>query len=323
MKQTLEKNQFITSHPRTGSQMARLIAEVTKILNEEMNEGKGKLRPAIPLIKGKKPFFEWPVVFLPKEGEAIFIGDTHGDSLAVLSVLRQEQFTEKVASGRKIYLVMLGDYADRGKEDVKNLEIILELKKQFPQAVYLLRGNHEEAAVGQFYGFLVSCITRFGYEKGQNIFQQFNDLFEKFPSVLVTANGIVAVHGGLPISEVSSLTELKNEEDLTEIRWNDPTEEIDHFVFNYRRGAEYLFGRGIFDKFMDSIGGRVLIRSHEYVTNGYKFMFAQKLLSIFSNGGTSKESGYRDFILYPKYAKVDLGKSIARWDMRHLQDVRY
>ena len=103
----------------------------------------------------------------------------------------------------------------------------------------------------------------------------------------------------------------------------DPIEEIDHFVFNYKRGGHYLFGRKVFSGFMGGIGGRVMVRSHEYFSAGYKFIFNHKILSIFSNGGTSPYSGYRDFILRPKYAKVYLAKPLSRWTAKQVFDIKY
>ncbi|MDD5039911.1 MAG: metallophosphoesterase [Patescibacteria group bacterium] len=300
-----------------------LIANADQLIRQEQRRGKNKLRGTIAGIKSRDPFANYPVIFLPKRGEAIFIGDTHGDPDSTISVLEQERCAARIRSGEPLYIVFLGDYADRGKEDVRNLEIVLNLKCAFPSNVYLLRGNHEETNVGQSFGLLGSCIKRFGYDNGQYVFQRFNDLFERFSHVVVTANGIIGLHGGIPVDSFHSLLDLRNEEILTEVRWNDPSEEIDDYVYNYKRGTGYLFGKQAFRSFMKSIRASVLIRSHEYVTAGYKFMFNNAFLTIFSNGGSSSQSGYRDFILYPKYVKVDLSKPIKRWDMKHVYDIRY
>lgn len=308
---------------RNWKELSHLIFEVESIIKKQQQAGKGKLGDTISKIKSAKPFCDWPVVFLPNKGEAIFIGDTHGDSISTLAIIKQENFVNKVKAGKDVYLIFLGDYADRGKRDVRNIEIILNLKKKYPDHVFLLRGNHEELSVGQYYGFLASCIKRFDYEKGQNVFQRFNDLFEHLPVMVVLANGVVAVHGGVPVSEINSLTDLTHDEDIAEIRWNDPTEEIDNFIFNYKRGCYYLFGKKVFNNFMKAIGGRVLVRSHEYFSAGYKFLFNHKILSIFSNGGTSPESGYRDIILKPKYVKVHLARPLNRWTAQQVFDIKY
>jgi hypothetical protein len=303
--------------------LSRLIDEVTQLLITEQKSGRGKIGATITSTHSAGPFTDWPLVYLPSRGEAIFIGDTHGDSLAVSSIVQAEGFVERVTSGESLYLVMLGDVADRGKADIKNIELLLSLKKHHPENVFLLRGNHEEMQLNQYFGLLGSCLKSFDYDRGQEIFEQLNGLFERWPGMVVTGNGIVAVHGGLPILSMNSLKELADDEIVEEMRWNDPTEEINSFVFNYRRGSHYLFGRQVFDDFMQAAGAHVLIRSHEYVSAGYKFLFDKKLVTIFSNGGTSDESGYQDFILSPKYVKVSLAKPIDHWSRLHVVDIPY
>ncbi|MFH1207509.1 MAG: metallophosphoesterase family protein [Patescibacteria group bacterium] len=306
-----------------ASTLSRLIDAVTRKMIAEQKAGQGKLGATVRDIHASGPFTDWPIVFLPSQGEAIFVGDTHGDSLAVSSVVRAEGFVERVTAGEPLFLVVLGDVSDRGKGDIKNISLLLSLKKQHPNNVFLLRGNHEEMQMNQYFGLLGSCLKFFDYDRGQEIFEQLNGLFERWPSLAVTGNGIVAVHGGLPVVAVNSLRELNDDEASEEMRWNDPSEDIDNFVFNYQRGSHYLFGRQVFDQFMEAIGGSVLVRSHEYVSAGYKFLFGNKLVTIFSNGGTSEESGYQDFILAPKYVKVSLAKPIDRWTKQHIIDIPY
>jgi len=307
----------------TRSEFFQLIVSVDRLMVKEQKEGKGKLKDTISKIKAKSIFCDFPVYFLPAKGEAIFIGDTHGDSAATTAIVKGEHFLERIEAGEKVYMIFLGDYADRGKKDIRNLELILSLKKEYPDNVFLLRGNHEEVDMGQYYGLLGSCIRRFGYERGQNIFQRVNDLFDHMPHVAITKNGLVALHGGVPVTKVESLKDLNYEGVLSEIRWNDPTQETTEAIFNYKRGGHYLFGKKKFDDFMKVIGGKVLIRGHEYFANGYNIMFDGKLLSIFSNGGTSPESGYKEFIISPRYAKVNLAKPITRLTKNHVFNLKY
>ncbi|MBU0597612.1 serine/threonine protein phosphatase [Patescibacteria group bacterium] len=300
-----------------------LIQTVERILKHERKLAKGKMQNTIPKIKSNKEFCHFPFVYLPYQGTAIFLGDIHGDSMSIYRVLAQEKFLQKVEKGEKVYLILLGDYADRGQEDIRTLSLVLSLKWYYRKNIFLLRGNHEEFNMGQYYGLLGSCIKEFGYDKGQLVFSRLVRLYERLPGIAITASGIVAVHGGVPVHNLHSLRDLNDEEELTEMRWNDPGEEIDSSVFNYKRGCYYLFGKNIFNRFMKTIGGKVLIRSHEYTAAGYKLMFDKRLLTIFSNGGKSPESGYKDFILEPRYVKVDLSKEINQWTLRHLRKIKY
>lgn len=308
---------------RSAKEFGELIGAVEHLMKKEERVGSRKLKSRINLINSDKMFVDFPVVYLPPKGEVIFIGDTHGDSLATQAIIKQEKVIEKIEQGKDIYIVWLGDYADRGIGDIKNLEIILSLAQHYFHHVILLRGNHEESSVGQYYGLMGSCVRQFGFDDGQQVFKELNDFYDKLPSSVVTANGIVAVHGGVPATPINSLKDLKDEENATELRWNDPTEEIDHYVHNYKRGTYFLFGKIVFDAFMSVIGGNVLVRSHEYVSKGYKLLFGDRLLTVFSNGATSGESGYRDFILSPKYAKANLNKPISHWSPENIIDVPY
>lgn len=308
---------------KTWGQLARFISKIENIIKSENKEGQGKLKEKIRDINSESVFFEYPVVYIPPNGELILIGDTHGDSESVIAILKKTDFINRANNNEKVYLVFTGDYADRGKQDIKNIELLLNLKENFPEQVYLLRGNHEEVNMGQHYGLLGSCIARFGYERGQFIFQRLNEMFEKFPVVMISGNGVVAVHGGVPISDIKSLKDLNDEDNLTDIRWNDPTEEIENFIYNYRRGSNYLFGRKTFNSFMKGIGANVLFRSHEYVAKGHKFLFDHRLVSVFSNGGESKESGFKDFILKPKYVHVKLDQPIKQWTSDNVIDIDY
>lgn len=308
---------------RSAKEFIELVVAVEHLSKKEQHDERGKLRNKISQIHSGSMFIDFPVVYLPPKGEVIFIGDTHGDSLATQAIIKQERVIEKINEGREVYVVFLGDYADRGMADIKNLEIVLSLAQHYFHHIILLRGNHEEASVGQYYGLMGSCVKKFGFDDGQQVFKELNDLYEKFPSAVVTGNGIVAVHGGIPATPIMSLLDLHGEENATELRWNDPTEEIDHYVHNYKRGTYFLFGKIVFDAFMSVVGGKVLVRSHEYVSRGSKLLFGDRLLTIFSNGGKSPESGYRDFILAPKYAKVDLSKDIPAWSKENIFEVKY
>lgn len=300
-----------------------LISETDDILKKEREKGKGKLKDNIEEIKEREYFFDYPAVYLPVKGEVIFIGDTHGDVEATLSIIKQTRFLERMDRKDNVYLVFLGDYADRGAKQIENLVLVLNLKKKFPNYVVLLRGNHEEIDCGQFYGFLNTCLTKFGHEKGLELFQKFNDFFEKLPGMVVTKNGIFAVHGGIPSVKIHSLRDLNDEEILSEMRWNDPTDETRNFIPNYQRGGYYMFGEKIFNKFMKTVNGFVLIRGHEYNQKGYKLMFSDRLITIFSTGSGSRESGYSDFVLSPKYLEVSLEKKIKKWSEKYLKDIEY
>lgn len=300
-----------------------IILKAEKILLQEKNQGRKKLRSTIDKINYDKPFFDYPVVFLPNKGKAYFIGDTHGDDISVKAILKQIDFFEKVKGKKPIYLVFLGDYEDRGADDVKNLLYILGLKNDYPENIFLIRGNHEEMDMGQYYGFLQSCLRSFDYEKGLEMFQCFCEFFEKLPGLVITKNGIVGVHGGIPRGEITLLKDINKQEVLKEMRWNDPTDETDYFIPNYQRGGMYMYGEKAFDDFLKKIGAKVMIKGHQYNSKGYRLEFHDRLLTIFSTGKGSPFSAYQWFVLSPRFVEVDLEKPINKWEEKNVKKIIY
>jgi len=328
----------------------RLIGDVVVILRNEKEAGRGKLGQNIPeILKGEhghEYFVDENIAYLPKDGEVVLVGDTHGDPEGIFSILEQTEFIEKMEKGdKKMKLVFLGDYIDRGKESLKTINLVLKLKRRYPNNIILLRGNHEARGQLMFsnteFSFIKELRGRFdkneenlleflkGESEAGRIFDNFCRFFEKLPSVLVTGNGLIAVHGGAPTSAVSSLNELNNKEILREMRNNDPTNKYLGTGENPRRGSgAKAFGKDHFLTFMEKVGATVMARSHEMVLKkGNKIastMFGDRLVTIFSNGGPkSANSAYKGPAISPAFARFPLEEPITHWEDKHFQEIRY
>jgi hypothetical protein len=339
----IKREIFDIAGERNVEQALELIGDVREILKREKEEGKGRLEDTIPEIKdgpnGDKYFVDENVAYMPGEGEAIIIGDIHGDADAITSTIEQSGFIEDMEEGEKEKkLVFTGDYADRGEEGIKALELVLDLKKRYPENVVLLRGNHEDRKRGENYTdkncLLLALVKNKYTDTGvgeQSLFDEYNNLFEDLPGVLVTENGLVVVHAGIPNEEITSLKDLNNEEVLKQMRWNDPQYGIQGMKPNIIRESRRpedckyrIFGKDYFMKFMDKIGAKVMVRSHEEERSGARLFFDNKLASIFSNGGTkSKTSGYRDHVETPKFAKIRLDQLKEMWEDSDFEEVKY
>ena len=87
-----------------------------------------------------------------KAGDETYVrADLHGDLACLLSqlkVLREAGYLDKDFRCRPaFYMIFLGDYMDRGPNDLEVLTLLLALHIKNPNSVFLLRGNHEDRAI--------------------------------------------------------------------------------------------------------------------------------------------------------------------------------
>lgn len=102
-----------------------------------------------------KPYVQKLIISPPKK--VIFFGDLHGSVHTLIRSLLKLKKEGYINNNFKLidpnsYLIFLGDYTDRGIYGLETLFTILLLKKNNPEEVFLLRGNHEDYLVGlKFY----------------------------------------------------------------------------------------------------------------------------------------------------------------------------
>ncbi len=208
------------------------------------------------------------LIHLPSEGMVVFVGDTHGDVDASEQVVRQYL--------KKPYrIVFLGDYVDRGEYSKENLHYLLHLKREHPDEIFLLAGNHEGYMVKEFYP------ANFWNSLSLKERERYGDLFSKFPLALTSENGMLALHGGLP--ELNSLEEIEQIErgdaNWDRIVWGDFVES-DANVLGDWWGRPQL-GRSYFGQMMDRYGKQILVRSHQ--PTAPLLMFKKRCITIFTS----------------------------------------
>lgn len=227
----------------------------------------------------------------------IVVGDCHGE-------LNTARTAAEYAIERGIPIVFLGDYVDRGDEQLETLAYVLGLKIDRPEKTLLLKGNHETERMNRSYGFYRVIQSYYSLSLYDEIVKFYHEL-----PVSAIVNDYFLAHGGIPegIKDVNEINRLdRNSEQYKEIFWNDPNDEIMDFDDNYLRGGYKIYGNRAVDEFLRKNDLKKIIRAHQVFKNGYKYFFNKKLLSIFSV--PQYRGGNRGVFAHLKYDEIILNE---------------
>jgi len=238
-------------------------------------EGQLKLEPQLVRVKGK----------------VVFIGDTHGDYISsreVLSRFSPDEYT----------LIFLGDYVDRGENQIENVNFLLAKYIKHRKRIILLRGNHESPVINQSYGFMEVLYHVYG-SYWPFLFIKYNEVFSNLPYA-AKVNGLLAIHGGIAegLKSLKQIEKLPKKDMIPsnklafEILWNDPSASVEGFSENLSRGGgTKYYGRLPLENFLKENKLKGIVRAHEAYPDGYTFLFEGEtgikgmdhlLLSIFT-----------------------------------------
>ncbi len=229
---------------------------------------------------------------------AVFVGDTHGDVETVHTLLSSIGFDKL---GKEYNVIFLGDYVDRGPNQIETLLLPLALKARWPERVAVLRGNHEPPPSLPVYpndfGFVIRRVcngTREAFEAVQRLF----DSMQLFASY----EGYVAFHGGPPLRRLKyckgrlCFSEV-DEVVLEDVLWSDPDELVSEnlcswedplescVVKNSMRGAGLIWGSGATREFLERTGFEKIVRGHTSV-NGFDACHKEKVYTLFTRMGS-------------------------------------
>ncbi|CAL2036946.1 unnamed protein product [Caenorhabditis brenneri] len=211
-------------------------------------------------------------------------GDVHGQYADVLRMFDRGGFPPLVN-----YL-FLGDYVDRGSHSLEVVCLFLAYKVKFPGNFFMLRGNHECAAINRVYGFLEEVTRKYNSKIGVNMWNVFQYVFACMPYTALVAGRILCMHGGIS-RRMQSLNQLRklprpvidvpNQSLEIDILWSDPDQTISGFD-NSTRGVGQVFGDEALQEVMDRLGIELVARAHQVVQDGYEFFCKKRLVTIFS-----------------------------------------
>jgi len=242
------------------------------------------------------------LIEVPPVGEAIIVGDLHGDLKSLVHILDESKFLSKAKSGSDVLLVFLGDYGDRGAYSPEVYYVVLKLKEMFPERVILMRGNHEGPPdlLAFPHDLPIQMKNKFK-EKGSEAYLKLRELYNHLYTGVIIKDRIVLLHGGAP-SQATSINDIAyahkkhpRERHLEEILWNDPWKGIKGTIAS-PRGAGRLFGEDITNKLLTMLNVKALIRGHQSCPDGYKSIHGGRVLTLFSRKGAPYNNRYGAYL---------------------------
>ena len=253
-----------------------------------------------------------------------FIGDIHGDLLALeaaLALIDRESARENVRQPR---IVFLGDLIDDGGYALETVLRVFELMLARPGATCFIAGNHDEALGYNGARFTATVSpSHFSEFLNDNLAHEWIGRVGKLlvrmvahaPRALFFPDGLLAVHGGFPLADLHArLAETRN--------WNDP-QCLTDFVWSraHPRARKKLpnrmsrgssFGYEDFAAFCalsETLRRPVthMVRGHDHVEERYEIYAAYAKTPVLTTISISRRLARE---MFGPYARVP---TLARW----------
>jgi serine/threonine-protein phosphatase PP1 catalytic subunit len=232
------------------------------------------------LVRAARGVFLRQPTLLELEAPVKVLGDVHGQYWDLLQLFRVSGYPAQSN------FLFLGDYVDRGKQQLATICLLYAYKIKYPENFFMLRGNHECANISRVYGFFDECKQHYNIK----LWKGFCDTFNCMPLVAVIQDRILCMHGGLSphLEDLSQISRLPRPMDLPDtglvcdLLWSDPNEQLNGWSPNRTRGVSVSFGADVVKDFLERFDLDLIVRAHQVVEDGYEFFAGRGLVTVFS-----------------------------------------
>jgi protein phosphatase len=253
---------------------------------------------------------------LVNSDRVIIVGDIHGDLNALNSAV------EHWDSKRDI-LVLLGDYADRGKRSIEVIERTIQLLDEYPDRVIGLRGNHEDYSEnGEPYFSPCDLVDQVVAIRGGwddfwlNTYRPF---IRGLKLAAIIPGETLFVHGGVSL-KIRDRADLERPTDDIEldVLYSDPTSEFAGEEMNTLRRCGVLFGSDVTKTVCERLGVKRIVRGHSHAIARFKPHLAHsgRVTTVISSAVFSSNP----YVLVAEVGKYDCMQRMRLSD-GHLSDL--
>ena len=168
--------------------------------------------------------------------------------------------------------LFLGDYVDRGNFSIEVILVLYAIKLNYPQTIFMIRGNHECRQMTSFFNFRTECIAKYD----QEIYDRFMESFDTIPLSCLINGKFLGVHGGISpeLETVANLNAINRFQEppraglYCDLLWSDPVEAEngkarERYKTNETRGCSFIFNVDACNTFLKRNKLLSIVRAHE------------------------------------------------------------